>query len=57
MIQEKLKGHEVEAARKAPERGAKVVDIMTALKQSLAETEKKRPRKATVKEKKRKAGS
>ena len=57
MIQEKVKGHEVKAARKAPERRAKVVDIMAALKQSLAETEKKRPAKATAKEKKRKAAS
>ncbi len=57
MIEEKVKGHEIKAAPKAPERGAKVIDIMAALKQSLAETKSKRPARATSKEKKRKAGS
>ena len=57
MIEEKVKGHEIKATPKAPERGAKVIDIMAALKQSLAETESKRPARATSKEKKRKAGS
>jgi non-homologous end joining protein Ku len=57
MIEEKVKGHEIKAAPKAPERGAKVVDIMAALKQSLADKESKRPPRPTAKERKRKAGS
>jgi len=57
MIEEKVKGHEIKAAAKAPERGAKVVDIMAALKQSLAETESKRPPRPAATPRKRKSGS
>jgi len=59
MIEEKAKGHEIKAAPKPPERGAKVIDIMAALKQSLAETESKRPisQPAPAAKRKRKSGS
>jgi len=57
MLDEKVKGHEIKAAPKAPERGAKVVDIMAALKQSLAETESKRPPRPAATPRKRKSGS
>jgi DNA end-binding protein Ku len=42
MIEEKVKGHEIKAAPKAPERGGNVVDIMAALKQSLVKAEPRR---------------
>jgi phage shock protein A len=42
MIQEKVKGHEIKAAP-APKPRGQVIDIMAALKQSLAEAEGKQP--------------
>jgi len=56
MIEEKVAGQEIKAAPKPPERGAKVVDIMAALKQSLAETDARRQPTPAAK-RKRKSGS